>query len=131
MSDDTPRSPTFTGGLNIAMKIPRADYDPTVAFYRDVLGLAVTEEANTGAPTVARTHRVPFGPNTLWLDCVESHSRSDIWLELRTDDVDGATARLSDAGIEPCDEIEPLSDPAGPYHWIRDPAGTVHLLTRS
>ncbi|WP_228811119.1 hypothetical protein [Nocardia otitidiscaviarum] len=28
-------TPTFRGGHNIAMKLPRAQFDRTVAFYRD------------------------------------------------------------------------------------------------
>ncbi|MFC7639824.1 VOC family protein [Streptosporangium lutulentum] len=40
--------PTFQGGRNIAMKLPKAQFDRTVAFYRDVLGMEVTEEGGEG-----------------------------------------------------------------------------------
>ena len=33
--------PVFTGGINIAMKIPKSRYEATVNFYRDVLKLQV------------------------------------------------------------------------------------------
>lgn len=34
MTDTTTRpTATFTGGFNIAMKIPKADYEATVRFY--------------------------------------------------------------------------------------------------
>lgn len=55
-------SPRFTGGVNIAMKIPAADYERTVAFYRDTLRMELEEVADTGAPTVSRSHTVDFGP---------------------------------------------------------------------
>ena len=120
--------PTFTAGLNIAMKIPRQDYEATVAFYRDTLGFEVTEEDVSTMPTVSRTHKVSFGPNTLWLDCVDNYSRPDLWLELQTDDLDGATRAIAAAGIQTCDEIEPLNEPDLKSHWIKNPAGIVHLL---
>jgi predicted enzyme related to lactoylglutathione lyase len=121
-------TPKLHGGVNIAMKIPRADYEATVAFYRDTLGLEVTEQEETGAPTISRTHTVRFGPNTLWLDRVDGYSRSDVWLELRTDDLEAATTRLAEAGTDTCDEVEPFDDPGMRAHWIKNPAGVVHLL---
>lgn len=33
----------FQGGVNIAIKIPKSKYEKTVAFYRDILKLEVTE----------------------------------------------------------------------------------------
>jgi predicted enzyme related to lactoylglutathione lyase len=122
--------PAISGGVNIAMKIPKADYEATLAFYRDILGLDLQEVADTGAPTVSRAFTVSFGPNTLWLDCVDSFSRTDIWLELRADDVEAATERLTRAGFTPVDEIEQHDDVGVRSHWIRDPAGTIHHLVQ-
>jgi hypothetical protein len=34
----------FEGGVNIAIKIPKAKYEETVAFYRDILKFQVTEK---------------------------------------------------------------------------------------
>ncbi|WP_017541317.1 VOC family protein [Nocardiopsis halophila] len=118
----------FEGGVNIAMKIPKADYEDTVRFYRDTLGLPVTDHPATGAPSVARTCSVEFGPVTLWLDRVDAYSRSDLWLELRTSDVPAAAAHLAGAGTPTCDEVEPFEDTDAQAHWIRNPAGVVHLL---
>jgi catechol 2,3-dioxygenase-like lactoylglutathione lyase family enzyme len=119
----------FEAGTNVAMKIPRADYDATVAFYRDTLGMDVEEVDDTGSPVVAASHRVTFGAVTLWLDRVDGVARSDVWLELRTDDLDRATHHLAAAEIHPCDEVEPLDGDAGrTSHWIRNPAGVVHLV---
>lgn len=117
---------TFRGSINIAMKIPTADYDATVAFYRDVLGLPV-EEDKADQDTVAQVHKVRFGPCTLWLDRIDTYARSDLWLQVRTPDLDAAIDKLEGAGIATCDEIEPLE--AGfRGHWIKNPAGVVHLV---
>jgi catechol 2,3-dioxygenase-like lactoylglutathione lyase family enzyme len=120
---------TFAGGANIALKIPKADYDATVAYYRSTLGMPVREVEDTGAPTVARSHLVDFGPIRLWLDRVDHATRSDVWLEVTTTDLPAATQHLEAAGRVPCDEIEPLDAIGETAHWIRDPAGVVHLLT--
>jgi catechol 2,3-dioxygenase-like lactoylglutathione lyase family enzyme len=121
--------PTFRGGLNVAMKIPKARYDETVAFYRDILGMDVTDQ--TGAPgvvdAVPRCASVRFGPVTLWLDMVESYARSDLWLELFTDDVEQAIAHLVDNGVATIDEVEPLPE-AMDAHWVSNPAGVTHLV---
>jgi catechol 2,3-dioxygenase-like lactoylglutathione lyase family enzyme len=115
----------FTAGLNIAMKIPKADYDATVAFYRDVLGLPVTEQ-DPGTPSIARTHAVQFGPLTLWLDQADHAAHSDLWLQVCTDDLPAAMDLLAASGTEACDEVEQLSGDRA--HWIRNPAGVVHLV---
>jgi catechol 2,3-dioxygenase-like lactoylglutathione lyase family enzyme len=119
--------PKFEGGINIAMKIPKSKYEKTVAFYRDVLKLEV-EEKPIDHPTISRTHRVKFGPNQVWLDCVDNYSRSEVWMELKTPDVAEATKFLSSNGIDTCDELEEI--PAD-MHWIQDPAGNVFILTNS
>lgn len=126
MSDES--GVRFEGGVDIAMKIPKADDEDTVRFYRDTLGLAVTDHPSTGAPSVARTCSVEFGPVTLWLDRVDAYSRSDLWLEVRASDVPAAAAHLAGAGTPTCDEVEPFKDTDAQAHWIRNPAGIVHLL---
>jgi len=108
------------------VKIPKSKYESTVSFYRDILKLKV-EEKPIENPTVSRTHRVEFGPNILWLDCVDNYTHSEVWLELRTDDVEKATSYLKSKGVEPCDELEQIPDGT---HWIMDPAGTVFILDR-
>ena len=79
----------FQGGVNIAIKLPKAKYDQTVAFYRDILKLEV-EEKPIDSPTVSRTHKVAFGNNTIWLDCVDNYTHSETWLELTTENVERA-----------------------------------------
>ena len=117
-------SVTFTGGVNIAVKIPKSRYEQTVHFYRDILGLNV-EEQQIDHPTIKRSHRLQFGNNVLWLDCIDNYTHSEVWLELRTENVGVAKDYLESQGVNTCDELEQVS---GGMHWIMDPAGTVLLL---
>lgn len=116
----------FQGGVNIAIKIPKSKYEQTVSFYRDILNLEVREKQITN-PTVSRTHEVKFGQNTVWLDCVDNYTHSEVWLELKTTDVKNATEYLQSKGVKPCDELEEISQDT---HWIMDPAGTVFILDK-
>lgn len=111
----------FKAGINIAVKIPRHQYERTVSFYRDILKLEV-EEQPIRNPTVSRTHKVFFGHNILWLDCVDNYTHSETWLQLTVPDIDAATEYLKANNVGTCDDIEEL-----PFnmHWIMDPAGTV------
>ena len=114
----------FEGGVNIAIKIPKRNYEQTVSFYKNVLRLQVEEKPITN-PTVSRTHRVQFGNNVMWLDCVYNYTQVETWLELNVDDVEQATEHLHSHGIKTCDEIEQL--PTN-MHWIADPAGTIFIV---
>lgn len=114
----------FEAGLNIAIKIPKRKYEQTVAFYRDILKLEV-EEKPMDHPTVSRTHRVQFGHNVVWLDCVDNYAQSEVWLQLNTPDVGAAKTYLETRGVNTCDELEALPEN---MHWITDPAGTVFNL---
>jgi hypothetical protein len=117
---------TFTGGVNIAIKIPKTKYDQTVHFYRNILKLEVTEKPIDN-PTVSRTHEVKFGNNIVWLDCVDNYTHSETWLELKTTDVAEATEYLASQGVNTCDELEQIPES---MHWIMDPAGTVFILSK-
>jgi predicted enzyme related to lactoylglutathione lyase len=117
---------TFEGGVNIALKIPKSKYQETVNFYRDILKFEV-EEKPIDIPTVSRTHRVKFGKNVLWLDCVENYTHSETWLELNTDDVESARRYLKSKGVDTVDELEQIPEN---MHWIMDPAGTVFIVSR-
>lgn len=119
-------TPDFSGGMNIAIKIPKSKYEQTVRFYREVLKLEV-EEKPIDHPTISRTHRVKFGPNIVWLDSVDNYTRAETWMELLTPDVDAATRYLRSNGVEPVDEIEKIPEN---MHWIQDPAGNVFILKK-
>ena len=111
----------FQAGINIAVKIPRHQYEQTVSFYRDILKLEV-EEQSIQNPTVSRTHKVSFGQNILWLDCVDNYTHSETWLQLTVPDIEAATGYLKNNNVYTCDTIEELPPN---MHWIMDPAGTV------
>jgi catechol 2,3-dioxygenase-like lactoylglutathione lyase family enzyme len=111
---------TFAAGRNIAIKVPVHQYDATVRFYRDVLGLA---EFATQAGSVS----FEFGPNRLWIDRAPTMSQAETWLEIVTNDLATAADDLAAAGVVRCDDIEPL--PAGMRaFWITSPASIVHLV---
>jgi catechol 2,3-dioxygenase-like lactoylglutathione lyase family enzyme len=118
----------ISGGTNIAVKVPADRYEATVEFYRHALGFELTEQDVTDTPTLSRSCSLQFGPISLWLDRVDDAEHTEVWLELEVDDLGGARQRLAAAGIEPCDDLEPFPGVGESAHWIRDPAGVVHLL---
>lgn len=113
--------PQFAGGRNIAQKVPPHQYEATVGFYRDVLGLKPIAELQPAAV-------FEFGASRLWIDRVEGLSQAEIWLELRTDDTAAAARRLEQAGAVRCDEIERLPEGFDGF-WIASPAAIIHLVT--
>jgi catechol 2,3-dioxygenase-like lactoylglutathione lyase family enzyme len=106
----------FTGGKNIALKVPPHQFHATMAFYRDVLGL----------PEIKSTEGVSFafGPNRLWLDECEAVSQAELWLEIVADDTQAA------AGVARCDGIEKLP-PGFDAFFVSSPAAIVHLVIGS
>ena len=110
----------FAGGKNIAMKVPPHQYDATVAFYRDLLGLKQIDGPAGDAVGFV------FGTNNLWIDKVPAMSQAELWLELVTDDTAEAAKALSDANVVRCDEIENLGGMDG--YWVSSPAAIVHLV---
>ena len=111
----------FDGGKNIAMKVPPHQYEATVRFYRDVLGLKPADA------TSGDSAAFEFGANTLWIDEVPSMSQAELWLEIVTDDTAAAKELLADAGITRCDDIEELASDFDGF-WISSPATIVHLV---
>jgi hypothetical protein len=111
----------FSGGKNIAMKVPPYQHEATVRFYRDLLGLE-----QIGGPA-GDAVGFKFGSNNLWIDKVPGMSQSELWLEIVTDDTKEAASILANAGIIRCDEIENLGDDFDGY-WISSPASIVHLV---
>ncbi len=118
-------NPKFTPGRNIAMKVPAHEYGDTVAFYRDVLGL---EQIRNQAPSSTESVRFDFDGKVLWIDKVPSLSQAEIWLEVCTSDVDGASDYLEKQGCIRRDEIEDLPDGFSGF-WVSSPANIIHLVT--
>lgn len=118
MTDALDSKRKLTPGGNIAIKVPLHRWNETVAFYRDGVGLEVVRELEASIG-------FRFGGMTLWIDRVPHQSQTDIWLELFSDDPDGAITALASPRR---DELESLDDVVG--HWTSDPAGTVLLVRR-
>lgn len=113
-------TPTFSGGGNIALKLPPADYDAALTFYRDVLRLPPAEQIDGTA--------FHFGSNLLWLDRCPKFSQAEVWLEVRCEDTAAATKHLAKHGIRRCDEIEPLPEGFDGF-WILAPGNLVQLIS--
>ncbi|MGF1630032.1 MAG: VOC family protein [Kiloniellaceae bacterium] len=111
---------TLYGGIDIALKVPPHQYEATLAFYRDVVGLKTIEDK---APAVG----FELGPNRLWIDPAPALSQAEIWLELFSDDFPRAAEQLAQAGVVRCDAIEPLPD-GFRGGWFISPAGIVHMV---
>ena len=109
------------------MKVPAHEFDRTVSFYRDVLGLekVEAEPSDTKDSVIFR-----FGDKRLWIDKVSGISQAEIWLEVVTDDIDAASAYLEGKDCTRRDDIEAL--PEG-FHgfWIAGPSNIIHLVTVS
>ncbi len=116
---------TFAGGRNIAMKVPPHQWEQTVSFYRDILGLRVLDNPFDGGP---QSVGFIFGANRLWIDRVPGVSQAELWLQVTTSDAALAADRLATApGVARCDEIEPLGTTTA--FWISSPAAIVHLVS--
>jgi catechol 2,3-dioxygenase-like lactoylglutathione lyase family enzyme len=113
--------PSYQGGRNIAIKVPPHEWEQTVAFYRDILGLPELGDLPSTTPTVV----FQFGSNRLWVDRVKALSQAEIWLEVSTSDVPAAARHLKEAGVVRRDEIEALDFEA---FWVSSPAGIIHLV---
>lgn len=108
------------GGINIAMKVPPHQFEATVSFYRDVIGLKPIPDK---APAIG----FELGPNRLWIDETPRSSHAEVWLELFCDDFPGAAAHLARNGVIRCDPIEPLPD-GFRGGWITNPANVIHMV---
>ena len=104
------------------MKVPPAEYEATLRFYRDVIGLPHLDSYKPDSV-------FQFGSSLLWLDCVPDLQRTEVWLELLTLDTALAAEHLSRAGVERCDAVEKLP-PGFDGFWVRSPAAVVHLITK-
>jgi len=111
----------FKGGTNLAMKVPSNQWEETVAFYRDALGMTA-EIVKEGALVAFE-----FGSMTLWLDRTEKLAQAEIWLEVATGDAGEAERHLNGLGINRCNfpgKIGPDFD----GFWVTSPTGNVHLV---
>jgi catechol 2,3-dioxygenase-like lactoylglutathione lyase family enzyme len=117
----------FTGGRNIAMKIPPHRFRDTVAFYRDVLGLPIVETTN--GDNAPESVVFEFGPSRLWVDKAPGLSQAEVWLEIVTDDAVAASAALDTERVVRRDEIEYLPEGFTGF-WVTSPADVIHLVSQ-
>lgn len=122
---DRPEPVTFAGGRNIAMKVPPHQWEQTVAFYRDTLGLREIHNPSTTGP---RSVGFAFGHNHLWIDCVPTMSQAELWLQVTTDDTNAAAEHLAAHDVARCDDVEPLGTTSA--FWISSPSAVVHLVSQ-
>ena len=108
------------GGINIAMKVPPHQFEATVAFYRDTVGLKPFTEKPGNIGFV-------YGPNRLWIDAVPNYSQGEVWLELFTPDFPQAARHLAEAAVVRNDAIEDLGE-GFRGGWFFNPAGIVHMV---
>ena len=113
--------PVFRPGKNVAMKVPPDEFDATVAFYRDIVGLKRLRRGN------ANSVGFEFGGKNLWIDRVPALSQAEIWLEISTRDTKAAAQHLKTKHVVRADAIEPLPADLDAF-WIKNPAGIVHLV---
>lgn len=116
---------TIRPGKNIALKVPRSCYDETVAFYSKAFNLYLKTPTDQATPSCS----FELGSNRIWIDCVDSLGRSDVWLELLSDDHEEDCRALISFGGRLRDELETLSERFG--HWTADPAGNTLLVAQA
>jgi hypothetical protein len=108
-------------GKNLAMKVPSHQYEQTVQFYRDIIGLRQIKERK---PEIV----FKFGDKNLWIDKENHLSQAELWLELECKNIDEAKRYLRRKGVIRRDEIEKL-----PKHfkgfWITSPSDIIHLIS--
>jgi catechol 2,3-dioxygenase-like lactoylglutathione lyase family enzyme len=101
-----------------------ADPDAALAFYRDVLGLAVYREFPGGTVFFLGNGLLEVSGKT---DGASSENGLRLWLQVR--DLDAAHGELADAGVTIL--REPRREPWGlDEMWVADPDGTRIVLVR-
>jgi catechol 2,3-dioxygenase-like lactoylglutathione lyase family enzyme len=118
--------PVFKPGRNLAMKVPSHEYERTVAFYRDILGLRQLDPA----PSATESVRFEFGDKILWIDDVPAMTQAELWLEVVADDLEQAASYLDANGIARRDEVELLPEGFGGF-WISSPSNIIHLVIQA
>ena len=112
----------YRGGGNVAMKLPPHHFDGAVTFYRDTLGLKVSDHGESKL--------VEFGPIRLWLDPCPQFSQTELWLEVVADNSDAAAQHLDEQNVVRCDPIEALPEGFRGF-WIAGPADVVHIVSEA
>jgi hypothetical protein len=115
------KSVNFNAGKNIAMKVPSHQYEQTVIFYREIIGLPQIKEEE---PEIV----FKFGDKKLWIDKVQHLSQAEIWLEIECDDINEAKKHFKQHKVNRRDEIEKLPRDFKGF-WISSPSDIIHLIS--
>jgi predicted enzyme related to lactoylglutathione lyase len=116
--------PEFKPGRNIAVKVPSHEYEKTLLFYEQILGL---QRIPSNSPDQFKSVTFEFGDKNLWIDKIAGLSQSEVWLEIVTDDAKTAKSYLSEQGCVFRDEIEPLPEGFKGF-WLSGPNNIIHLV---
>ena len=105
--------------LNVVYLYVR-DLDRSIAFYRGVLGIPVERDAHNPDWAEARfSDGVRFALHP-WHEGVPEISSGSVMIDFEVESLDGAIARLREAGVEPS---EPLREFWGSVCSFTDPDG--------
>ena len=100
-----------------------ADYERTLAFYRDVLGLGIAREYPGGTVFFVGQGLIEVAAHGGNGDSTTFDGA--VWLQVR--DIAGAHHELADSGVEI--DREPRQEPWGLHEmWIHDPDGVPIVL---
>ena len=119
------KKPPFKAGKNIAIKVPSHEYEKTISFYRDIIGL---DEKEVSSLDPHESYSFVFGDKNLWIDKISGISQTEVWFELVTDNCTEAAVYLEAHGIVRRDGIEPLPDDFKGF-WVSSPSNIIHLIT--
>ena len=108
------------GGIDIALKVPSHQYQQTLDFYRNTIGL---EEITDKVPAT----EFMLGPNRLWIDEAPTMSQAELWLELFTPDFTATAEQMAPQGVTRCDSVELLPEGFN-GGWIMSPCNIVHMV---
>jgi catechol 2,3-dioxygenase-like lactoylglutathione lyase family enzyme len=107
--------------------VPTPEYDATVGFFENVLGMKVEFRSSTTTElSAANDDRVQvFGPGDRYFDFFRAHSPGPVAL-FEVDDVHAAAGELEAAGVELLGPLE--SDERWTWVNVRAPDGQVYEL---
>jgi predicted enzyme related to lactoylglutathione lyase len=113
----------FKAGKNIAIKVPTHQYEQTVEFYRDIIGLPQIRQEK---PQIV----FKFGDKNLWIDKQNYLSQAEIWFEIECENINEAKKYFKAKRVVRRDEVEKLP-PDFKGFWIASPGDIIHLITES
>jgi predicted enzyme related to lactoylglutathione lyase len=112
MPDPPSEKVTGIGGVFFRANDPTALVD----WYREHLGVPLSDDGYVVFPESRDTHWVPFPHDTSYWP-----REKDLMVNFTVTDLDAMLAQLRAAGVEVADEVEEME--FGRFGWARDPEG--------